>query len=223
MVDLKQIAIFSALNKEDAESVRANLIPEIFKKKQVIFTEGDPSEWLYIVIKGKVKITKLSRTGREIILEIISPMDFFGGIAVIRGFPYPANAVAMQDTEVLKISKANLKRILDRYPSLIYCMAMKIGDRVKGSHESLKNMAAETVEARIAAMLIKLSEQSGIKKDNSILIDMKVTKQDIAEMTGTTVESSIRTMSRLKKQGVIEEKEGRISIKNMEKLKALCS
>ena len=190
------------------EEVKPYLIPAKFRKKEVIFSEGDPSDWLYVVIKGKVKITKLSQNGREIILEIISPMDFFGGVAVMRGFPYPANAVAMDDAELLKISRSNLMRILDRFPNLMYCMAMNIGDRIKGSHEALKNIAVEKVESRIASMLIKLADKAGSEPlgDGSVTIDMKLTKQDIAEMVGTTVETSIRTMSKFKKLGIVSEK-----------------
>ena len=205
------------------EEVKPYLIPANFKKKEAVFSEGDPSDWLYVVIKGKVKITKLSQSGREIILEIISPMDFFGGVAVMRGFPYPANAVAMDDAEVLKISRSNLMRILDRFPSLMYCMAMNIGDRIKGSHEALKNIAVEKVESRIASLLIKLADKAGSKTDDSVAIDMKLTKQDIAEMVGTTVETSIRTMSKFKKLGIVSEKSGKIVIKDLTKLKSLCS
>ncbi|MBI3377046.1 MAG: Crp/Fnr family transcriptional regulator [Nitrospirae bacterium] len=223
MIDFKKIPIFSTLNASDMEEAKPYLIPAKFKKKEVIFSEGDSSDWLYVVIKGKVKITKLSQSGREIILEIISPMDFFGGVAVMRGFPYPANAVAMDDAELLKISRSNLMRILDRFPNLMYCMAMNIGDRIKGSHEALKNIAVEKVESRIASLLIKLADKAGSKTDGSITIDMKLTKQDIAEMVGTTVETSIRTMSKFKKLGIVSEKSGKIFIKDLTKLKSLCS
>ena len=222
MVDLKKIPVFSTLNTSDAEEVKPYLMPAKFRKKEAIFSEGDPSDWLYIVTKGKVKITKLSQSGRELILEIISPMDFFGGVAVMRGFPYPANAIAMEDSEVLKISKSNLMRILDRFPNLMYCMAMNIGDRIKGSHEALKNIAVEKVESRIASLLIKLADKTGVKTDSAVTIDMKLTKQDIAEMVGTTVETSIRTMSKFKKLGIVEEKAGKIVIKDVNKLKSLC-
>jgi len=222
MVDLKNIPVFSVLGPAEAEEVKPYLVQAKFKKKEVIFSEGDSSDWLYIVTKGKVKITKLSQSGRELILEIISPMDFFGGVAVMRGFPYPANAVAMEDTEVLKISRTNLMRILDRFPNLMYCLAMNIGDRIKGSHEALKNIAVEKVESRIASMLIKLADKAGSKTDNAIAIDMKLTKQDIAEMVGTTVETSIRTMSKFKKLGIVAEKGGKIVIRDINKLKSLC-
>lgn len=222
MVDLNKISLFNSLTPDELKEIHPYIIKVSVKKKDVIFSEGDPSEWFYIVLNGKVKITKLSQEGKEIILEIIAPTDFFGGLAVIKGFPYPANAIAMEDTELLKISRSNLMRILDRFPGLMYCMALQLGDRMKESHETLKNIALERVEARIAALLLKLADKTGKKIEGGVLIDMKLTKQDIAEMVGTTVETSIRTMSKFKKLGMVSDREGKIIIKDIKKLQSLC-
>jgi CRP/FNR family transcriptional regulator len=178
MIDIRQVSIFSSLSDKEAKEISSYFISQKFKKKETIFTEGDPSEWFYIVKKGKVKITKLSHEGKEIIIEIISPRDFFGGIAVLRGFAYPANAVAMDDTEVLRISRNNLMKIMDRFPNLMYCIATNIGDRIKDSHEMLRSIALEKVESRIASLLIKLSTKSGEKTPDGVMINMKLTKQE---------------------------------------------
>ena len=221
MFDIKKVTIFNTLNTQEQKEVAHYLADETFRKKETIFSEGDPSDWLYIVKKGKVKITKLSQEGKELILEVISPMEFFGGIAVVRGFPYPANAVAMEDTELLKIGRTDLLSLMDRFPGLMYCMAMNIGDRIKGSHETLKSIALEKVEARIAALLVKLADKAGEKVPEGMLIQMKLTKQDIAEMVGTTVETSIRTMSKLTKAGIVSTKAGKIVIRDPDKLESL--
>ena len=170
-----------------------------------------------------MEITKLSHEGKEIILEVISPTDIFGGVAVIKGFPYPANAVAMEDSEVLKISRKNLMRLVDRFPNLMFCMAMQMGDRMKSSHDSLKNIALERVEARIAALLLKLAGKVGIDTKEGTMIDMRLTKQDVADMVGTTVETSIRTFSKFKKQGLVTEVDGKIVIRDKESLAAFSS
>lgn len=222
MIELNRFSIFSTLNSSDLKEIAPYIASVSFKKRDVIFSEGDPSEWFYLVVEGKVKITKLSQEGKEIILEIIPPLDFFGGLAVLRGFPYPANAIAMEDTKLLRISRSNILRVLDRFPNLMYCMALQLGERMKGSHETLKNIALERVESRIASLLLKLADKAGSKTGDGIVIDIKLTKQDIAEMVGTTVETSIRTMSKLKKMNVVAEREGRIIISNLEKLRSLC-
>jgi len=221
MIDIKNISIFNSLSPQEEKEVLRCVSHDTFRKKETIFSEGDPSDWFYIVKRGKVKITKISHEGKEIILEVISPMEFFGGIAVVRGFPYPANAVAMEDTEVLKISRKDILSLMDRFPGLMYCMAMNIGDRIKGSHETLKSIALEKVEARIASLLIKLCDKAGEAVPGGLQINMKLTKQDIAEMVGTTVETSIRTISKLTKAGIVSAKAGKIIVRDPEKLKSL--
>jgi CRP-like cAMP-binding protein len=221
MKEIKNVTIFGTLADSDVEDIKGYFSVEEFRKKEAIFDEGDPSDVLYGVLEGKVKITKISAEGKEIIIEVISPGDVFGAVAVMRGFPYPANAVAMEDSKLLRVSRTNFLKILDGYPSVMYCMMQNIGDRMKGSHESLKNIALEKVSSRIASLLLKLAEKSGVETPEGTVIDFKLTKQDIADMVGTTVETSIRTMSQFKKQGLVEEREGQIVIKDAEKLRSL--
>src|SRR3990170_6783499 len=102
MQPLKKISLFKDLSDDELKELAPYLAVATYRKRETIFSEGEPPEWFFIVSSGKVKITKLSHEGKEIILEVISPTDIFGGVAVIRGFPYPANAVAMEDSVVLK-------------------------------------------------------------------------------------------------------------------------
>jgi CRP-like cAMP-binding protein len=223
MKNLKKIDLFKNLSDDELKELEPYLVSTAFKKKEEIFMEGDQPEWFYIVSKGKIKITKLSHEGKEIILELISPTDIFGGVAVLRNFPYPANAVAMEDSEVIKITRKNLMRLVDRFPNLMYCIALQLGDRMKSSYDSLKNIALERVEARIAALILKLANKVGIETKEGIAIDMRLTKQDIADMVGTTVETSIRTFSKFKKQGLLSDREGRIIIKDRDGLMSFAS
>ncbi len=221
--NLKKIELFKNLSDDELKELDPYLMKETVKKKKEIFTEGDQPEWFYIVSKGKIKITKLSQEGKEIILELISPTDIFGGVAVLSNFPYPANAVAMEDSEILKISRKNLMRLVDRFPNLMYCIALQLGDRMKSSYDSLKNIALERVEARIAALLLKLANKVGEETKEGLVIDMRLTKQDVADMVGTTVETSIRTFSKFKKQGLLSDTNGKIIIKDRDGLMAFSS
>jgi CRP-like cAMP-binding protein len=220
---LKKIDLFKNLADDELKELENYLTTSHYKKKEDIFREGDAPEWFYIVLSGKVKVTKISHDGKEIILEIISPYDIFGGVAVLRNFPYPANAVAMEDSEILKISRKNLMRVVDRFPNLMYIIALQLGDRMKSSYDSLKNIALERVEARIAALLLKLGNKVGVETEEGLMIDMRLTKQDVADMVGTTVETSIRTFSKFKKGGLVTDVDGKILIKDREGLMSLSS
>ena len=219
----RNVSLFKDLSDAEFKELEPYLSLSSFKKREAIFSEGEPPEWFYLVLAGKVKITKLSQDGKEIILELISPTDIFGGVAVIRGIPYPANAVAMEDTTVLKISRKNLMRVVDRFPNVMYLIALQLGDRMKSSYDSLKNIALERVEARIAALLLKLAGKVGVKRKDGVLIDMRLTKQDVADMVGTTVETSIRTFSKFKKQGLLAESDGKFVITDKAGLEAFSS
>jgi len=222
--DLMKVPIFSSFSEDEVKEIQPYLIRQKFRKKEDIFSEGDPPEWFYILMTGKVKITKLSQDGREIIIELISPPDFFGGFAVMKGFPYPANAIAMEDSDILKISRPNLLKIIDRFPNIMYEITSSLGERTREFHDTLKNIALDRVESRIAALLLKLADKIGEKKnDESIFIDMRLTKQDIAEMVGTTVETTIRVMSRFKRSGLVSDDSGKIIIRDIEKLKSVVS
>lgn len=218
---LKSISLFKDIDDASLKEINALSIKDVYKKKDVIFSEGDSPRWFYILTKGRVKITKISSEGKEIILEIINAPDFFGGLAVLRGFPYPANAIAIEDCEVLKIPGELFLRLSEKYPSIGKEIISYVIDRVKTTHETLKNIALERVDQRIASQLLRLSEKYGKKINEGILIDMKLTKQELADMVGTTVETAIRTMSRFKKSNLITEKNQAIIIKDIEGLKSI--
>ena len=228
MNELRKIPVFSSLSDEEVKEITPFLSRETFRKKNEIFSEGDPPDWFYILLEGKIKITKLSHDGREIILEVISPGEFFGWFAVLRGFPYPANAVAMEESRALKLSRGDLMKIIEKFPGVMYAISSNLGDRTREMHDTLKNIALERVDSRIAALLLKLAERTAEKEDKGksgegMFIDMKLTKQDIAEMVGTTVETAIRVMSRFRKAGLLTEDGGRILIKDPAALQGIVS
>ena len=221
MADLTGISVFKSLTPEELKEASSLAQGKDYARRGTIFAEGDQPDWLYFVDHGKVKITKISHEGKEIILEVIKDKEMFGAVAVLNSFPYPANAVAMEDTAILRISKSNLMRLLDRFPDMLYSVMQSLGGRIKDSHETSRNIALEKVGSRIAALLIKMSGQMGHDTPEGRAIELKLTKQDIADMVGTTVETAIRTMSTFKKQGLIEEREGHVIIKDMARLSSL--
>ena len=219
---LRQIPLLSGLSPEEIKEISSYIERRKIRKKEIIFTEGEQSSWFYILVSGKIKITKLSNDGKEMIIELISPGDFFGGFAVLKGFPYPANAVSMEDCDTVRISRHNLMGIIERFPSLMYDITANLGERVREFSDTLKNIALERVESRIAALLIKLAEKTGDRKSaGKVEIAMRLTKQDIAEMVGTTVETSIRVMSRFKKAGYLKDVDGRIVITDLAALQEI--
>jgi CRP-like cAMP-binding protein len=220
--DLLKIPLFSSLSPEETSEISHYVEIKTVKKRETVFSEGSPSGMFYALVNGKIKITKMSGEGKEIIVELISPGDFFGAFAALRGFPYPANAVAMTDSVILRIRRPDLLRIIERFPNIMYLLTSHLSERVREFPETLKSIALERVESRIASLLLKLAQKTGIRMDDgSVQINMKLTKQDISEMVGSTVETSIRVMSRFQKTGMIRTTGGRIIIIDKKALKAI--
>lgn len=210
---LKKSELFSSLKDDELQSISKYFEKVTYKNNENIFVEGDPSDKFYLLAEGSVKVLKHTMMGKDIILEIMSPGDIFGGVAVLDKKPFPASAQAMESTTVVWISRQNLLRIMDDYPVLKLEIVKYFSDKLRDAHEMLKNIATERVEKRIASLLLKLSEKIGVDDDGFRKIDFPLTRQEISEMVGTTVETCIRTMSKLQKRGIIKSSNGRISIK----------
>jgi CRP/FNR family transcriptional regulator len=205
--------VFSSLNEDDIKKISAFFEKAAFKNNETIFNEGDTSDIFYILAEGNVKILKHTVMGKDIILEVMSPGDIFGGVAVLDNKPYPATAQAMKSAKIIKVKRSDLMNILEEYPDLKLEIVKYFSDKLRDSHEMLKNIATERVERRIASLLLKLSEKVGIDDDGYKKLDFHLTRQEISEMVGTTVETCIRTMSKFQKSGMIKTVNGGISIK----------
>jgi CRP/FNR family transcriptional regulator len=210
---LKKSDIFSTLKEEELKKISPLFDMREFTKDEYIFFEGDPSDWLYVASQKRVKIVKHTLAGKNIILEIKSPGEIFCCAAVLDKRPYPESAQVMESASVIRISRKNLDKIMEKYPNLKLRFAKYSNDMLRDAHEMLKNIAAEKVEKRIASLLLKLSEKSVVDNAGYKSIDFTLTRQDIAEMLGTTVETCIRTMSKFQKDGIIKSSNKRILVK----------
>ncbi len=201
---LKKCEIFSPLKDQELRKISVLFEELNFQDNEYVFMEGDSCTWLYLVDRGRIKILKHSSMGKDIILEILSPGEMFGCVAVLDNKPYPASAQAMEPSVIIRINRKNLLKIMDEYPILKLGIAKFFSDRLRDAHEMLKNIATERVEKRIASLLLKLSEKIGVESDGYSKLDFPLTRQEIAEMVGTTVETCIRTISKFQKQGMVK-------------------
>jgi len=210
---LKKSTVFSSLKEVELEKISAYFKEVSIKNNETIFSEGDPSDKLYLLSEGNVKIIKHTVMGKDIILEVMSPGDIFGGVAVLDNKPYPATAEAMKAAKILRIRRGDLMKVMEEYPDLKLEIVSYFSDKLRESHEMLKNIATERVERRIASLLLKLSEKAAVDGEGYKKIDFPLTRQEISEMVGTTVETCIRTMSKFQKSGMVKTADGSISIK----------
>jgi CRP-like cAMP-binding protein len=218
---LRANAIFATLPGNEVDALAAVAREESHRVREYIFMEGDPALWLYIVKAGRVKILRQSRTGRDVVLELLGPGEVFGGVAVIERRAYPASAQVVEAATVVKIPGEVLLAVSERQPSVIREMALMIGRRLRSAHDSVKSLAVDPVEARLAARLLRLAESEGPARTTGLKLPFHLTRQSLADMTGTTVETTIRIVSRWLKDGLLLDDNGRFVLADVAALRAL--
>jgi CRP-like cAMP-binding protein len=171
--------------------------------EQAIYIEGDPGENLYLVASGKVKLMRMALSGREVLLDILHGGEYFGNLAISSGQCYTETAVAQTDCCILQISAQNFEQVLNRYPNVTMKVLKAVGQRLEEFQEIIKQLSVYTIEQRIAATLIRVAKKLGEQKQTGMLIQIPFSRQDLAAMTGTTVETVSRVMSRFSGEGLL--------------------
>lgn len=220
---LKKVKIFTSLREEDHQKILSRSGIGKYKKGAFVFHEGDESEWLYIILRGKVKIVKHSSSGQETILEVHAVGDTIAEVAVIDGRPYPASAACLGESSLLKISRSQFMDLIGRYPTIAQEIIKGLGKRLRDIVATLSSLAAQPVEKRLARTLLKFTERFGIANGQQVILDLSLTRQDLADIIGSTVETVIRTMTKLKNKGIISWEGKRIYIRDIKALSRLAT
>jgi CRP/FNR family transcriptional regulator len=210
---LKGAFIFSALNQGEVQELAGISHMRRFAAEEFIFLEGDPPDYFYVLGAGKVRVVKHSASGKDFVVAFFEAGEIFGEVAVFENKPYPASAQAAAETTVIAVPKKEFLGFLAERPQVALRLISILGGRLREAQSRLKDLAIERVEQRLANALVMLSSRLGST--------LPFTRQDIADMTGTTTETAIRTMGHLKERGIISTARGKITIVNSEKLRLL--
>lgn len=209
---LKQSLIFSALSGAEIEALSGLAVERKFAPRETVFWEGDAPQWFYVIAEGGIKVFKSSSSGKEFIIAFFGPGEMFGEVAVFENRPYPASAQAVVETRVLGIKREDFLSFLAHRPEVALRTINILGGRLRDAQNRLRDLAGERVDQRLARLLLMLYAKLGP--------NLPFTRQEIADMTGTTTETAIRIMSRLRQQGIIRSVRGRTIILDETKLRS---
>ncbi len=195
-----------------------------YGKDDFIFREGDPAEYFHIVKEGTVKCVKSSPQGKECTLKMLMPGDLFCCDAtVFDGACHPGSAKPMGNVSVLRIKKDVYYDILRRNPDAAIAVIKYLGNRLNEAQEKAKILALDRADQRLAMLLVDMAAKSGVSDPEGIRLNIRITREDMANMVGTTTETAIRIMSRFKREQLVTGTANRLIIRNMERLKAFAS
>jgi len=206
---LQRATMFRRLGADDRRRLAAVSTVRSFEKGARLFSEGDPSDHLYTVSTGRVKVFKTTPRGADVILEIFGPGDSVGAVAVYESRPYPANAVTLEPTTCILFPRQPFFILLETHPSLVRGLLVGLNHRLIELTNRLAELSGGRIEARLARFFLKLARDMGQPRAEGTFIPLALSRQELADMIGTTIETSIRIMSRWGKDGIVHtEKDG---------------
>jgi CRP-like cAMP-binding protein len=206
---LRVTPVFRKLAPPDLHTIAQAATARRYEKGQIIFEQDTPSDAFYTIASGRVKIFKMLPTGKDLILEIFGTGDPLGAVAAYDGRPFPATAMALEDTVCIIIPRPVFFRLLEAHPSLVRGLMLGLTIRLVELTNRLAQLSGSRIEPRFARLFLKLADEMGRAERGGIYIPLALSRQELADMTGTTIETGIRIMSRWGKEDVVRtEKDG---------------
>lgn len=211
--DLKQVIVFQNATDDDLQLILQNSITRSIEDGGFFFFQGDAAHFLYVLTSGQAKLIQTSSAGQSVSLRMLYPWQMFGALGAVRAeATYPASAQALEDSTALAIKSEFLHEMLKTRPDMSLDLMNLMTSYIQEMQARYRELATERVEQRVANALIRLAGQSGTKSSKEAGIELFFSRQDVAEMTGSTLYTVSRLLSEWERQGILETGRERIKI-----------
>ncbi len=218
---LRGFDLFAGMNEEELKALDRISHMMRVKKGQLVFLPGDPGQSVFLLKTGRVKIARLSREGKEFIVEIVEPGEIFGELSLVAEGPQETMAEALEDSLLHIIPRADFEALLRQIPDLCLKVAKLIGLKLKRIESRLEDLVFRDVPGRVATLLLELSREYGIPDSRWVLLRIILSQREIANLIGASREMVNHTLSEFRQRGVIELEGRRLIIRRREVLEHL--
>jgi CRP/FNR family transcriptional regulator, nitrogen oxide reductase regulator len=218
---LQRVPFFAHLPVDDITQINQQFHEYGYAAGETIYFSGDRAGHLCVVASGQVKLLRHTLAGQDVLVDVLSPGEFFGALSSLEDTTYTETAQAHTAICVLRIAAEEFRSLLARYSSVALAVLDITSRRLHDAHEMLRQLSAYAVEKRIAYVLLKLGDKLGEAGEEGLLIQMPLTRDDIAQMTGTTSETASRIMSQFHKDGLIHSGRQWVAIADRDRLASL--
>jgi CRP-like cAMP-binding protein len=192
---LSDLPFFEGISEESMRVINASFKEHGVEAGETIYFSADPADVFYVIAQGKIKLLRHSRLGKDVLLDVLTPGDFFGMLSTLGSEEHTETAVAITSCCLLAVRSEDFQSILERHPSTGPTVIRALAKRLQDAHETIRLLSTHQVDKRLAAVLLKLGDRIGVKHDLGQLIDMPISRQDLAEMTASSSETISRIMS----------------------------
>ena len=201
---LQSVSIFWDLNEIDLGHIADKMVAKHFENGNYIFLEDSEGEQCFFVLEGSVKVTRLSKDGREVILAMLNEGDFFGEMSLLDGESRSANVIALEKTKVLTLDRNDFIAVVNDYPQIAVQLLKELARRLRKSDRQIASLSLSDAEKRIALCIIRFADEQGVIQNGKVSIPKTPIQQDIANMAGTSRETVSRALGLLEKEDLIE-------------------
>jgi len=215
---VSDFAIFAGVPAEDIDAVLALARPRRLEEGTAVFRQGAPAKEFFLLLNGRLKVQQASPDGQQIVVRHINPGDLFGIARAVRRADYPGTAVAVVESLALVWPGSQWDAFIGRNPAFATAAMQTVGQRLQDANARVRELSTEAVERRIAHAILRLVNQAGRKTEKGIAIDFPVTREDIAEMAGTTLHTVSRVMSGWQQQGLVTLGRRRVTVNDAHRL-----
>ena len=218
-VILRKTPLFAGLTEQEMQALAMRVSKKRFQRGELLFSEGDSCTGLFLVASGTIRIFKLSPAGREQVLAVEEPGSSFAELPVFDGGNYPASASALEDSEVLFISRKDFQNFCREHPEVALKVIAVVGSRLRRLVGIIEDLSFTTVRHRLIALILRLIQASGTASKEGVRVELTKTHQDLAAELGTVRELVSRNLSRLQAEGFLEVDGRRIIVKDLNGLR----
>lgn len=209
---LRKVALFSELDDEQLEQLAGVVREQHYKKNVTLFHVDDPGNALFILKDGLVKITIEDQSGREIILRMLYPTDFFGEMSLIDDMPRSATVTTLEPSDAMLIYRDSFLNLIEKNPKILLNMTIVLSRRLRRVNELIRSLAFHDVYGKVARVLLNLAREKGRTTDDGTVIDLRLTQQELAELAGMSRETMTRTLRDFQQAGCVRIESGIITI-----------
>ena len=218
---LKQIPVFSQLTDDKLGQISNLITKQKFNKDAVILSEHETGSTFFIVIKGKVKLSRASEEGNEVVLTTLSESDFFGEMSLLDGSSRSATVTAIEDSDLLIMRRKEFINLLRSDPEISIALLIELTQKLRTANTKLKSLSLKDAEGKVATVILQLADDIGKIRQGTLEIEKLPFQHDLANMAGTSRETISRTLHTFAKKGLVELDGSRLRILNNEKFKEL--
>jgi CRP-like cAMP-binding protein len=218
---LKKIPLFQDLSHDTMHRLVTCIEMREVRRRQVIYLPGDPGQAVFFVNGGRVKISKVTRDGKELTLAYRGPGEVFGELVMIDGGPREEMAEAMENALITELERSEFERLVQKEGMIGFRLAKVIAQRRREVENKIEQLIFKDVNAKLAELLLRLATEYGIEDSRGTLVSLKITHQEMANLIGSTRETVSLTLSQFKRKGLIQTDGRKVILADREGLRAL--